>query len=165
VRALHTQIPLGKNRSPRSTDTQVCGRDKPQSETARPANTRDNQRVRGKGKTTNNRNQGYLESSESCFPSIPSPGYPNTQEKEDSDLKSHLKKMTEDFNNNINNTLKEIQEDTGKHLEALKEKTQKSHKECKQATQEIGDCPHIHPQECTRDLGGEKLPGIIWRDL
>jgi hypothetical protein len=33
--------------SPRNTDTQACRRDKPQSETARPANTRNNWRARG----------------------------------------------------------------------------------------------------------------------
>ena len=48
--AVHTQIPPGQNWSPRSSDTQACRRDKPQSETARPANTRDNQMSRGKGK-------------------------------------------------------------------------------------------------------------------
>ena len=47
-----------ENWSPRSTDTEACRRDKPQSETARPANTRDNQMARGKGKNRSNRNQG-----------------------------------------------------------------------------------------------------------
>jgi hypothetical protein len=42
------------------------------------------------------------------------------------DLKSLLMTMMEDFKKDINNSLKEIQEYTGKHLEALKEKTQKS---------------------------------------
>ena len=118
-----------------------------------------------KHKNRSNRNQGYWASSEPNSPTIASPGYTITPEKQNSDLKSLLMMVIEDFKKDINNSLKEIQENTGKQLEALKEKTQKSHKECKQATQEIGDCPHIHPQECTRDLGGEKLPGIIWRDL
>jgi hypothetical protein len=47
-------------------------------------------------------------------PTTASPGYPNTPRKQDSDLKSHLKKMIEDFKDNINNSLKEIQENTGK---------------------------------------------------
>jgi hypothetical protein len=44
--------------------TQACRRDKPQSETARLANTRDNQMEIGKGKNISNRNQSYLRSSE-----------------------------------------------------------------------------------------------------
>jgi hypothetical protein len=44
-----------------------------------------------------------------------------TQEKQDSDLKSHLMIKIEDFKD-INNYLKEIQENTGKHIEALKRK-------------------------------------------
>jgi hypothetical protein len=39
-----------------------------------------------------------------------SPGYPNTPEKQDSDLKSHLMMMIDDFKKDINNSLKEIQE-------------------------------------------------------
>ena len=35
------------------------------------------------------------------------PGYPNTPEEQDSDLKSHLMKIIEAFKN-INNSLKEI---------------------------------------------------------
>ena len=41
--ALHTQILPRENWSPRSADTQTFRRHKPKSETARPANTRDNQ--------------------------------------------------------------------------------------------------------------------------
>ena len=37
--------------------------------------------------------------------------------------------MIEDFKKNITNSLKEIQENTGKQVEALKEETQKSLKE------------------------------------
>jgi hypothetical protein len=68
--ALHTQIPPGENWSPRSTDTdtKACRRDKPQSETARSANTRDNQMAKGKGKNISNRNQDYLASSEPSSP-------------------------------------------------------------------------------------------------
>jgi uncharacterized protein YukE len=80
--------------------------DKPQSETARPAKTRDNQMARGKGKKISNKNQGYLASSEPCSPTT-SPGYSNTP-KQDSDLKSHLMMMIEDFKKDINNFLKEI---------------------------------------------------------
>ena len=43
-------------------------------------------------------------------------------------------KPTEDFKENINNSLKEIQENTGKQLEALQEETQKSLKELQENT-------------------------------
>jgi hypothetical protein len=42
--------------------------------------------------------------------------------------------MTKDFKKEISNSLKEIQENTGKKLEALKEETQKSHKELEENT-------------------------------
>ena len=56
--AHHIQIPLRENWSHRSTDTLACRSDKPQSETARPANTRDNQIAKGKGKNISTRIQG-----------------------------------------------------------------------------------------------------------
>ena len=90
--------------------------------------------TRGKGKNISNRNQGYLASSEPSSPTTASPGYPNTPEKQDSDLKSHLMMMIEDFKKDINNSLKEIQENTGKQVEALKEETQKSLKELQENT-------------------------------
>ena len=79
----------------------------------------------GKHKNKSSRNQGYFASSEPNSPTTWSPGYPNTPEKQDIDLKSHLMMMIEDFKKDINNSLKEIQENTGKYLEALKEETQK----------------------------------------
>jgi hypothetical protein len=60
------------------------------------------------------RNQGYLASSEPSSPTAESPEYPNTPEKQDWDLKSHLMMMIEDIKNDINNSLKEIQENTSK---------------------------------------------------
>jgi hypothetical protein len=48
-------------------------------------------------------------------------GYPNIPEKQDSDLKSYLMMMVEDFKKAINNSLKEIQENTAKQVEVLKE--------------------------------------------
>jgi hypothetical protein len=107
---LHTQIPPEGNWSPRSTDTQACRRDKPHSETARSTNSRDNQMVRGKGKKISNRNQEYLASSEPSSPTTASLGYPNTPKKQDSDLKSHLMMMIEDFNKDINKSLKKYGE-------------------------------------------------------
>jgi hypothetical protein len=84
---VHTQIPPRGIWFAKSTDTQACVRDKPQSETARPANIRDNQMARGKRKNLTNRNQGYLASSEPSSPTTANPGYPNTLEKQISDLK------------------------------------------------------------------------------
>jgi hypothetical protein len=63
--------------------------------------------VRGKGKKKkSNRNHGYLAYSEPSSPTIVNPGYPNTPEKQDSDLKPHLIMMVDDFKKNINNPLK-----------------------------------------------------------
>ena len=71
----------------------------------------------GKLKNRSNRNQGYLASSEPNSPTVASPGYTITPEKQDMDLKSLLMMMMEDFK-------KEIQENTGKQLEAFKEEMQ-----------------------------------------
>jgi hypothetical protein len=90
--------------------------------------------VGGKCKNISNRKQGYLALSEPNSPTIASPGYTITLEKQDSDLKSLLKMVTEDFKMDTNNSLKEIQENTGKQLEALKEETQKSLKELQENT-------------------------------
>jgi gas vesicle protein len=46
-------------------------------------------------------------------------------EKKVSDLKSYLMMMVEDIKKDINNSLKEIQENTAKQVEALKEELQK----------------------------------------
>jgi hypothetical protein len=100
--------------SPRDTDTEACRKDKTQPETPRPTNIRDNQMQRGKGKNTTNRNHDHLASSEISSPSTESPGYHNTPEKQDSDLKSHLMMMIEDFKKDLNNPLKDIQKSTGK---------------------------------------------------
>jgi hypothetical protein len=78
---------------------------------------------RSKGKNMSNRRQGYLASSETTSPNTASPGYSNTPEKQNSDLKSHLMMMIEDFKKDINKSLKEIQENTDKQIEALKEET------------------------------------------
>jgi hypothetical protein len=57
--------------------------------------------VRDKGKNISNRNQGYLASSETSSLTTVSPRYANTPEKQDSDLKSHLMIMIEDFKKDI----------------------------------------------------------------
>jgi hypothetical protein len=45
------------------------------------------------------------------------------------DLKSYIMMVVEDLKKGINNSLKEIQENSAKDVEALKEETQKSLKE------------------------------------
>ena len=80
-----------------------------------------------KHKNRSNRKQGYLASSESNSPTIASPGYTITREKHEMDLNSILMMMMED-------SKKEIQENTGKHLEALKEVKQKSIRELQENT-------------------------------
>jgi hypothetical protein len=80
--------------------------------------------ARGKCKNRSNRNQGYLASSEQNSPTIVSPGYTITPEKQDMDLKTLVIMLMEAFKKEINNSLKEIQENTGKQLEVLKEETQ-----------------------------------------
>jgi FtsZ-binding cell division protein ZapB len=89
--------------------------------------------VEGKHKNLSNRNQGYLASSKPNSPTIASPGYTIILEKQDSDLKSLLMMVIEDVKD-INNSLKAIQENTGKQLEALKEEKQKSLKELQENT-------------------------------
>jgi hypothetical protein len=79
--------------------------------------------ARDKSKNIRNRNQGYMTSSEPSHPTTANPGYPNTPEKQDSDLKSLLMMMIEDFKKDINHSLKEIQENTGKQVEVLKKNT------------------------------------------
>ena len=81
--------------------------------------------VKGKHKNLTNRNQDHLASSEPSTPTTASPGYPNTPKKQDSDLKSYLMMLVEDFKKDINNSLKEIQENTAKQVEVLKEENTK----------------------------------------
>ena len=70
-------------------------------------NTRDYQMAKGKLKNITIRNQEHWASSETSTPTTVSPGYPNTPEKQDSDLKSYLMMVVEDFKKGINNSLKE----------------------------------------------------------
>jgi chromosome segregation ATPase len=81
--------------------------------------------AKGKCKNLINRNQEHWASSEPSTPTTTSPGYHNTPEKQDADLKSYFMMVVEDFKTDFNNSLKEIQENTAKQLE----ETQKSLKE------------------------------------
>ena len=59
------------------------------------------------------------------MPTTVSTGHPNTPEKQDSDVKSYLMMLVEDFKKGINNSLKEIQDNTAKQVEVLKEEALK----------------------------------------
>ena len=78
--------------------------------------------ARGKHKNLTNRNQEHSPSSEPSTPTSPSPGYPNTPEKLDPDLKAYLMMMVEGIKKDFNNSLKEIQENTVKSYKSLKKK-------------------------------------------
>jgi chromosome segregation ATPase len=90
--------------------------------------------AKGKCKNLNNRNQDHWVSSEPRTPNTVSPGYPNTPEKQDSDIKLYLMMLVDDFKKGINNSLKEIQENTDKQAEALNEEAQKTLKELQENT-------------------------------
>jgi hypothetical protein len=77
--------------------------------------------VKGKQKNLTNRNQDHWASSEPSMPITASPRLPNTPKKQDSDLKSYLMMVVEDFKKGISNSLKEIQDNTAKQVEILKE--------------------------------------------
>ena len=64
--------------------------------------------VKGKCKNLTKRNQDHSGSSEPSRCTRASPGYPNTPEKQDLDLKSYLMMFVEDVKKGINNSLKEI---------------------------------------------------------
>jgi hypothetical protein len=85
--------------------------------------------AKGKCKNLTNRNQDHSASSRPSTPTTVSPKYPNTPEKQDSNLKSYLMMLVEDFKKGINNSLIEIKENTVKHVEVFKEETQKYLKE------------------------------------
>ena len=72
--------------------------------------------VRGKGKNLSNRNQGQLASSELSSPPQQALDTPKHWKNKTLILKSHLMMLMDDINKDINNALKEIQENTGKQL-------------------------------------------------
>jgi hypothetical protein len=85
--------------------------------------------VKSRCKNLTNRNQDHSPSSEPSTPTSASPGYPNTPEKLDPDLKAYLIMMVEDIKKDINNSLKEIKENTAKDLQVLKEKEENTSKQ------------------------------------
>jgi hypothetical protein len=65
-----------------------------------------------------------LAASENSSPTTVSPGYSNTPEKQDYDLK-YIMMMIWDIKKDLNNSLKEIEKNTAKQVEVLKEKGKK----------------------------------------
>jgi hypothetical protein len=113
---------------------QDYSKDRLQSDIVRADSTRENQMAGVKHKNISNRNHGYLASWEPNSSTIGSPGYTITLEKQDLDIKSLLMMIIEDFKKDINTSLKEMQENTGKQVDVLKEETQKSLKELQENT-------------------------------
>jgi hypothetical protein len=85
--------------------------------------------VKVKCKKLTNRNQDHPALSEPSSLTTVSPGYSNTLEKQDSNLNPYMMMLVEDIKKDINNSLKEIQENMAKQEEGLKEETQNSLKE------------------------------------
>jgi hypothetical protein len=83
--------------------------------------------AKGRHKNLTNRKQDHSPSSEPSTPTSASPGYPNTPENLDPDLKANLMMMVEDIKKDFDNSLKEIQENTAKELQVLKKKRGKTH--------------------------------------
>ena len=65
-----------------------------------------------------------MSASEPTSPTLASPGYPNTPEKQDLDLKSLVMMLLQEH---IMDILKEIQKKMDQKLEALTRETQKNH--------------------------------------
>jgi hypothetical protein len=105
-----------------------------QTEASRSVNTRDKQMARGKHKIMSNRHQYTLAPSEPRSPTTVSRASPKTPEKHDTDLQSHLMRIISTCKEDINTSLKEIQENIGKQIEALKQETNKFLKEIQENT-------------------------------
>jgi hypothetical protein len=90
--------------------------------------------TKGKCKNLTNRNEDHSPSAETSTPTLPSPGHPNTPKKLDPDLKAYLMMMVEHIKKDVNNSLKETQENTAKQVEDIKEEAQKSLKELQENT-------------------------------
>ena len=106
--------------------------------TAGPTNTRDKQMAIGKCGNVAIRNQGNMAPSKPYSPTTASPGYPNTPGRQDLNLKSQvimlMEGIMEGFKKDINNSLKEIQENTRKQGEVLEELRENTTKQVKELT-------------------------------
>jgi hypothetical protein len=94
--------------------------------------------AKGKPKNLTNRNQDHSPSSEPSSLTSACPGYPNTSEKLDLDLKVYLM-MVEDIKKDFNNSLKEIQKNTAKEVQVLKAKQEKTIKQVMEMNKTIQD--------------------------
>jgi predicted double-glycine peptidase len=65
-----------------------------------------------------------MTSSEHSYPTTTSPGYPNTTEAQENDLKSNLIKMIEAIKEEINKSLEKIQENTIKQVKEINKTVQ-----------------------------------------
>jgi hypothetical protein len=84
--------------------------------------------AKGKHKNHTSRNKDHSPPSEPITPTSTSPGYPNTPEKQASDLKSYLLMLVKDIKD-FNNSLKAIQENTAKEVKVHKEKQENTTKQ------------------------------------
>ena len=62
--------------------------------------------------------------SEHSYPTTASPGYPNTTEAQENDLKSNLIKMTEAFKEMMNKSLKALKENAIKQVKEINKTAQ-----------------------------------------
>jgi hypothetical protein len=76
--------------------------------------------AKGKHYNLTNRNQDHSPSSETSTPASASPGYPNTPEKLDLDLKGYLMMMVEDIKKDFNNHLKKFRRTLLNRYKSLK---------------------------------------------
>ena len=88
-------------------------------------------------------------------PTTANPAYSITSEKQEPYLKAHLISLMEDFKD-INNSLKEIQENMGQQVEALKEETQKSLKNYRK-TQTSEGTEQNHPGSKNGSRNNEEI--------
>jgi hypothetical protein len=92
--------------------------------------------TKAKQKIISNRSEYTLTPSEPSSSSTASHEYSNTPENHDGYLKSHLIKIIETLKEDIYNSLKVIEENSGKQVEALEEETNPSKKYRKTQTGE-----------------------------
>ena len=143
---------IGEKGNPRSTETPACRTEK--LETARPANTGDNEVTKDKCKIIINRNQGNITPSEPSSPTTANSEYAITSEKQELDLKSHLILPMEDFKKDINNSLKEIQENMDQQVETIKGEGQKSLKEIQENMDQKVEVPTEETQNSLKEIWG-----------
>jgi hypothetical protein len=76
-------------------------------------------------KITINKSQGNMAPPEPSYPATTNPEYPNETEAQEVDLKFSLIRMIETFKEDINKSLKKVQENISKQVEALKDEANK----------------------------------------